>query len=394
MPFTVDLTTKICQRPLLPQDRVMRLFFLSSIALLSLTTSSPAGTPGEFSLPDVVPIPMSAVMELRELVATDPEAAARVETIAERARQHLGEPATPLEVIHYEGLVNTDPKRIETVSQLKQAGEAGDLIRYWQATGDLAAAKTLADWILAWFTTYEPTGNDVNENKFFPLLTAYYYLRDQFPEEEREQVDAFVEEIGELHAKAVKQSDHLTNRYTKHVRLAAICGMILDRPEWVDTAQEGVKRFVTASLFGDGTSRDLRRRDTLTYHSSALRPPMQLAMLQGPEAIEIYTWENEKGGSIKKSVDYVVPYATGEKTREEWKNSKIGLDRRRAEAGLEKYQPGQLYDPKDATDLMELASFFDPSLHAVVMQLSESDAERFPTWQTLLNAAMARSLAD
>ncbi len=362
--------------------------------MLAIVSPTLGETPGEFPLPDVVPIPMEAVWELRELVASDPEAAARVSEIAERARPVIGEPATPVKVIFYEGLVNTDPRRIASVQRLKQMGEAGDLVRYWQATGDPEAAETLMAWIQAWFTTYELTGNDVNENKFFPLLAAYYYLRDDFGDAEREQIDGFIESLGELHAEAVRKSRHLTNRYTKHVRLTAICGMILDRPEWIEVSQEGVKRFVRASLYGDGTSHDLRRRDTLTYHSSSLRPAIQLAMLEGPGGIELYTWENERGGSIEKSVDYVVPYATGEKTREEWKNSKIDLDRRRAEAGLEKYRAGRLYDPKNAMDLMELASFFDPELHAVVLQLTETDAERFPTWQTLVNAAVAESMGD
>jgi hypothetical protein len=294
-------------------------------------------------------------------------------------------------VIHYEGLVNTDPRRIATVARLKQAGEAGYLLRHWQATGSERAAETLMDWIPAWFGTYEFTGNDVNENKFFPLLTAYFYFRGRFPPEQRAGIDAFVRQLGQHHAEQVKKSRHLTNRYTKHVRLAAICGMILDREEWRETAYEGVKRFVAESLYGDGTSRDLQRRDTLTYHNSALRPPIQMAMLAGKKGYDLYTWENKDGGSLAKSVRYVYPYAMGEKRREEWTNSKIGLDRRRAEAGLEKYRPGSLYDPKNALSLMELASYFDPELMKAVHHLADSDAERFPTWQTLLNAAARRS---
>ena len=69
-------------------------------------------------------------------------------------------------------------------------------------------------------------------------------------------------------------------------------------------------------------------------------------------------------------------------------HSKIDLDRRRAEAGLEKYRKGRRYDPQDAMNLMELAAFFDPELMAVVRHLDEGDADRFPTWQTLLNAAV------
>ncbi len=345
---------------------------------------------GEFSLPDVIPIPADAVAELRTLAASDPEARAIVAELAAEAAPHLGEEARPLRVIHYEGLVNTNPKRIETVEDLRQMGHAANLVRYWQATGDERAAATLAAWIEAWFTTYELTGNDVNENKFFPLLVAYYYLRDQFDPVQRGKIDAFVRELGGLHAEAVRESTHFTNRYTKHVRLAAVCGMILEEDEWIELSHEGVRKFVEASLYANGETHDLRRRDTLTYHSSSLRPAIQLAMLAGDEGPELYRWENRRGGSLEKSVDYVVPYAMGEKVHKEWVHSKVDLDRRRAEAGLEKYRKGRLYDPRNAINLMELAAFFDLELMAVVKHLDEGDAERFPTWQTLLNAAVRR----
>ena len=83
----------------------------------------------------------------------------------------------------------------------------------------------------------------------------------------------------------------------------------------------------------------------------------------------------------------MVPYATGEKEHEEWVNSKVDLDRRRAEAGLEKYRPGRIFEPKRALSLLEKAAYFDPSLMEIVRDLSDSEAERFPTWQTLVNAA-------
>lgn len=185
----------------------------------------------------------------------------------------------------------------------------------------------------------------------------------------------------------------LTNRYTKHVRLAMICGMILERPELTALGETGVKRFVSESLYADGSSLDLKRRDTLTYHSSALRPPLQIAMLSGNSS-ELYTWENEAGGSLKKSVDYVVPFAMGEKTGEEWTHSKVALDHQRAAAGLAEYQPGKLYDPQQASELMELAAFFDPELMKVVRHLAGSESKRFPHWQTLVNEAVVDAYTD
>ena len=61
--------------------------------------------------------------------------------------------------------------------------------------------------------------------------------------------------------------------------------------------------------------------------------------------------------------------------------------RRRAEAGLEYYKKGRLYDPQNALELMERAAYFDADLLRVVRHLTESEAERFSTWQTLINAA-------
>jgi hypothetical protein len=354
----------------------------------AMPDSAHAGnTPGEFDIPSVNPLTPPQLAKLRRLVASDPEAKAMAADAEKKAKPLLNAEPHPLAVIHYEGLVNSDPRRIATVKKLREMGDVARLVRYWQVSADANAAATLRRFILAWTSTYKLTGNDVNENKFRPLLVAYHALRSSFDRVDRDKVDKWVGELGRLHAKAVKKSRHFTNRYGKHVRLTALAGMILGRDEWIDTAREGVKRFVRKSLRKDGTSEDLERRDTLTYHASALRPPIELAMLSGPEGRKLYIWESPKGGSLKKSVDYVVPYALGEKTRREWTNSKVALDRRRAEAGLDKYKPGKLYEPKQALTLMEEASYFDTGLLKVVKHLTESEADRFPTWQALINEA-------
>ncbi len=379
------------------------LLFASCAVALAATAPLPAGDAdrpsqddsakkaheqtGEFSIPPVIPLGRAQLERLRSLAAENDEAAALAAQARRDAKPLLDARPDPLEVIHYEGLVNTDPRRIATVAKLREMGDVARLVRYWQVSGNKRAAAAIRQFIVAWTDTYKLTGNDVNENKFWPMLVGYYSLRDGFSAEQREEIDAWVTRLGSLHAKAVKTSRHFTNRYSKHVRLTAIAGMILDRKAWVAAAHDGIRRFVTESLHPDGTSRDLKRRDTLTYHASSLRPPLQLAMLAGRQGRTLYAWESKTGGSLKKSVDYVVPYAMGEKTRREWTNSKVGLDRRRAEAGLEKYKPGRLYEPRRALKLMELASYFDPDLLKVVLHLTASDAARYPTWQTLINAA-------
>jgi hypothetical protein len=342
---------------------------------------------GEFDIRSVVPMSVSQMQALRTIAGSHPEARLLVEGVAEEAAALLDAEPQPLAVIHYEGLVNTDPKRIAAVAKLREMDDVALLMRYWQASGDERAAAALQRFITAWATTYRPTGNDVNENKFLPLFEAYEALRENFPAEERERVDAWVGDMAERHATAVRTSRHFTNRYTKHVRLVALFGLILERDDLLDLARTGIQRFVSESLRPDGSSLDFERRDTLTYHCSSLKPPLELAMLLGEVAL--YDWESADGGSLRKSVDFVVPYATGEKTHKEWVNSKVGLDHRRGQAGLEKYRPGRLFDPESAGELMTYASFFDPGLMPLALALDDSEAERYPDWRLLVHDAVA-----
>jgi hypothetical protein len=151
-----------------------------------------------------------------------------------------------------------------------------------------------------------------------------------------------------------------------------------------------VERFVREGLRGDGTSLDLERRDSLTYHCSALVPMLDLALLLGAEGRQLYAWTAPHGGSLQRSVDYVVPYASGEKTRREWVNSQVELDRQRAKAGLDHYQPGSLFDPQDARSLIEAATAFDARLLPLHRTLSGATAGRYPAFRLLVQTALAR----
>jgi hypothetical protein len=364
----------------------MKYFLPFLVLVLSLHPLPAADDPGEFTIRSTRPLAAAQLERLRQLVVSDPEAAALFAKLKEEAVGLTAKSPRPIAVIHYEGLVNTDPRRIETVSHLREMDDIAALFNYWQASGDEDAADALRRFTIAWAKTYRPTGNDVNENKFLPIFDSYAALRETFAEEDRAIVDAWMREMARLHAGGIRNSKRFTNRFAKRVRMLATFGLIFDNEEWNDTASDGFRQFVINSLRGDGSSADLEHRDSLTYHNSALRSAIGVALVAGDDGPALYTWTSPAGASVKKSVDFVVPYATGSKQREEWVNTTVELDRRRAAEGLEKYQPGRLFDPADALPLMEEAAVFDPALTPVALQLHGGNAERFPSWTMVLNA--------
>jgi predicted transcriptional regulator len=359
-----------------------------AFCLATLTTNGVHAKPGgvgEFHIPAVVPLTEAQRQRLAEQIEAEPRAAVLALTQVEAARRVLDREPQPLEVIHYEGLLNTDFKRIETVAKLDQMADAAMVLRAWQVSGEPAFAAYLQELIVAWADTYQPTGNDVNENKLYPLLVAYLALRDKFDPDTQQRVDAWVREIGQGHLDQAKKSNHLTNRYTKSLRLVAITGRILGESSWVDTARDGAQRFISQSLYADGRSKDLEHRDSLGYHMSALRPLVQLSIvLDGADDEALYYWQSPSGSSIERSVLFVVPYASGEKQREEWTDTKVGLDRRRAEAGLEKYEAGRLFEPKDAVKLLSEAVFYEPQLLPLLAELTGAEDTDLPTFEVMV----------
>lgn len=218
----------------------------------------------------------------------------------------------------------------------------------------------------------------------------YEAQRDNFAPAERERIDAWLSEIARKQIEVGERRPQLerSNRYTKTLRLVATIGLALDKTEWLDYASAGFKDYVASQLYADGGSYDLENRDTLTYHSSALRPLLDLAVLAARKDQNLYAWSSPTGSSLKKSVDYVVPYASGEKQRREWLNTKVELDRKRAAAGLEKYRAGRFYEPRDALELMQEAAFFDASLLPLAAKLAGNSGKRFPTWRAVVNEAV------
>ena len=344
---------------------------------------------GEVYIRDVLILDDMQREKLSRIVEQEPEAGALFDAKLKAAKNLLDLSPRPIEVIYYEGLVNTDSRRIRTVDHLKDMDCVAGLFEIWQVKGDRKYYGKCREYILAWAKTYKPTGNDVNENKLMPLIVAYAAFRKDFGANDKKLVDDWLNDIAGKHMAEWENDSNKwqNNRHTKRIRIIVSIGIALQHKEWISKAWDDIRMFVSKGLYSDGTSYDLHQRDTLTYHISALRPLVDLSLLSIQDGNDLYNWKSPEGASIRRSVEYVIPYANGTKVRQEWKNSKVELDRRRAEAGLEEYRPGRFFDPKAATGLLEGASAFDPSLIPLVAKLMGSSAKKFPSWRTVLNAA-------
>lgn len=232
---------------------------------------------------NIVILTADETASLRKVLQSDESARALYDSVLTKANKMLAVEPRPLKVIHYEGLLDTNPKRINTVKSFQDINTVATFIYAGYGSDDPKFGKKSKEIITAWVKKYEPTGNPINENKF----TA----------------------------------------------------------------------FINMSQFN-------------------------------PE-FNLYDFETENGASIKKSVEYVIPYATGDKQRKEWINTKVELDKKRAAAGIEKYQPGKLFDPKQAWEMFQWACYYKPEWYSIFEE--ENTPKYTSTWIGLLNSPLIRN---
>lgn len=95
-------------------------------------------------------------------------------------------------------------------------------------------------------------------------------------------------------------------------------------------------------------------------------------------------YESKEGNSLKKSIEWLLPYFTGEKKHAEWVNSKSAFDKKRADNGEKGYIAGTLFKPSSAGTSVALAGYFDSSMLSIYQQEAKTES-KYPTWQFVLN---------
>lgn len=305
-----------------------------------------------------------SIIENRERLAQT-EAA---QTLHQQATEALEEDPIPLDVIVYEGHVSNHPDRIRSAKHLHDMLDIRALLWTCLLTNDERFANTAIHYVTAWAQTYIPTGNDVNENKLIICFWAYDLLRDRYSEADRATIEAWIARIAE-HQIDQWTDGYSSNRHGKRLKIIKLAGLALGRDDWKTFVDSKVDSFMNLALNADGTTRDLKRRDAMHYNVSCLSSVVKLAVLYRNEGVDLYTKETESGATLKRCVDFILPYVRGEKVYPEWVNTTVDLDRRRWEAGDPYYRPGKPWDPREAREMLLLTSLLDPSLLDVAQAL-------------------------
>ena len=302
----------------------------------------------------------------------------------------LMEAPHPIDTIRSEGLLQGDPKKTATQEALRDMGKMYALALVYKMSGDTAYLLALERYFSAWAGTDKPRGDPIDDTNLDRVIEAYDMVKGELPPDVERAVRDWLRLTASVEITAVYNRPNRATSYNNwHSHRLKVVGEIAFAIG--DTALEGytvrgLEAQIARNLHTDGSSEDFVTRDALHYHVYDLEPLLKLAIvLKRATGVDYYVYVAPGGSSIKKSVDWLLPYLNGEKTHAEFVNSTVEFDRRRAQNGEAAYKAGSMFEPKNGVMTLLLAGFWDPALIATARKVMGTE-DRFPAWVSVVEA--------
>ena len=337
----------------------------------------------EFGTPLLILLKPEEADKIRALVASAPFDQPYKSMIA-TADSALTQNPDPISRIRYEGLVSNHPDRIESVKHLFDMVKIYNLTWAYFVTKDEKYSNKAIEFIEAWADTYVPSGNDVNDNKMEQAMVGFHMLREVMKSAQKEKISAWVKSIGVIQKN--KWKDKPGNRALKRLKLIYFAAYLAEDQTIIDWVQQKIEYMWKVSVYEDGKSADLIKRDATHYHYSTVKNMLSIAQIGRMLDKDHYSFVASNGGSIANSIDYTMPYVTREEVHPEWTNSTVKLDKERWDAGDTYYEPGKPWDPYEAYDALLSGATFDDTLFTLAENLRELEKEPLP-WLAVMSRA-------
>lgn len=333
-----------------------------------------------------VSINSNGIAKLRLLIKKDQPGAHLFIQQQQLAIKALDSLPGPVSIISTEGKLKGDPVKTATLLALQDFKKIYALALVYKVYGEPRYLQKAGLYLMAWAKTNIPKGNPINDTNLDPVIEAYDLIKSDLPEAESAPIRNWLKNTAEEEVNSTPKNQNkgtAYNNWNSHrLKIIGEIGFTLGDQNLQQFAVEGLKKQLAVNLLPDGSSIDFKLRDALHYHVYDLEPLLKLCIvINRAQGTDFYRKQSQEGASVQKSVNWLVPFLTGEKQHGEFVHSTVAFDLERAKNGELGYKAGSSFNPLNGLKTLALAAYFDPSLKEVYQKIGGTAYE----WQLLLN---------
>ncbi|MCJ8210449.1 alginate lyase family protein [Mucilaginibacter sp. RS28] len=334
-----------------------------------------------------VSLSAAEISTLKKAIATDPKVQKQFAPIKSAAERALNETPNPIQKVTSQGLLEGNPAKTASLKAVQDGPKIYALALNYRLYGDKAYLAKAEDFLLAWAKLNMATGDPIDETKLEDFFTGYDLIRDRVNKSSKTAIDAWMKTIADAEVNSVSakpgRSTAKNNWNSHRIKVITLAAYAIHDGQYRDTIQKELEKQIAQNLYPDGSGFDFAERDALHYHVYTLEPLLKaMTVIMRAEGKNYYDYTSPTGASVHKSVDFLVPFVTGERTHGEFVNSKVKFDRDRAANGEKGYVAGSLFEPRNGIVALAAAAYFDPSVMKAIYRAGGND---YYDWQLVIN---------
>jgi hypothetical protein len=312
-------------------------------------------------------IPPAGVARLKADAST-PEAQA----VIMKANLALAATPDPLPRVHTEGTLPHQGIWDQSIAATKDWPRMVDLATAYVLTGDPRYLAATEKFLSAWLNVYQVSFNPIDETNLDQWIFAYDLTRPGLSQPTQDKMTAFLHTLaaGYLDKIAHEKKEDDANWQSHRIKLIVLAAYSLGDPDLIQRARQAYWRQVSVNIKPDGSVVDFYKRDALHYVTYDLEPLVTAALAakeHGEDWFHAAPPGSNGAASVENAVDWLTPFALGQKTHQEFVHSSVKFDAQRAQAGLHGYSGP--WEPHSSIYLYKLAAATDPKYAPILQQV-------------------------
>ena len=328
-----------------------------------------------------------AVLQLHDVARRARAPGAPLEGIVRRANQNLARQPDPVPTLHVEGTLPGQALHDRSREAARDFPRMLEFAIAWAGTGDQKYLDAADRFLAAWAQAYQVSLNPIDEERFDVLLMAADLVRGHVAAATEAGVNRLATRFAEGYLGAVsttpRRRSDINNWQSHRFKIAVMSAYAIGELSAVSRLKTAFDEHLDRHIVGaDGEVVDFAERDAIHYVVYALTPLLLVCLAARAHGADWLRRPNRAGASVANAIDWLVPYAEGRKTHQEFVRSTVPFDAERAQAGL----PGfaGTWDRTRALNLFALAAALDPRWRPTLESISSVAGRPPADWIRLL----------
>jgi hypothetical protein len=351
-----------------------------ALLLLACVVARGSGDSGFPAGPFAV-IPPAVAARLKELSVTKEDRA-----VISAAYTGLTQAPRALPLVHTEGTLPHRGIRDQSIEAEKDWPLMLDFGLAFRLTGNQRYLNAEDRFLTAWLDTYKISFNPIDETSMDQIIFAYDLTSSGLPQTTRAKMAGFLRDmasgyLARIDKQMIDNKEDRANWQSHRIKLIVLASYALGDEALIARAGKAFQRQVSVNIRPDGSVDDFTKRDALHYVTYDLEP-LSVAALAAREHGQDWFHGAAGAPSVAHGVEWLVPFAVGQKTHEEFVHSSVKFDADRAKAGVEGFSG--MWDPAGSIYLYQLASAMDSKFEPALETITRNTGHPPEDWMALL----------